>query len=100
MKHYTLYKICNYDRLFGGYDWSITPHRGDLITSTPYEVEVPDDFYLAETVNGETMFFREGCDRAYTLTIGRNAEGGEPYLISSNGNETIKLRVIREIKAK
>jgi len=96
MKRFILHKVHDCDSLYGGWDWSIRPvEDGNMVSSTPWEVEVPDDFSLEETVSGEMMFFREGHDLAYSLSIGRSSEGGNPYLISAD--EMVKLTVIREI---
>lgn len=97
MKKVILYKYFNPDKLFGGYGWSIKEVWDDWnhIYSDPYYVEIPDNFNLGETNIGEEMYFKDGCNQAYKLTIGKtDCENGNPYLIGGSPVESIKLRVI------
>lgn len=73
MKKVIMYKYFNPDRLFGGYGWSIEEVWDDWnhIYSDPYYVEIPDNFNLGKTVIGEEMYFKDGCNQGYELTIGR-----------------------------
>jgi hypothetical protein len=97
MKQVVLHKFYNPDRLFGGYGWSLDEVRDGWngIYSDPYCVEIPDEFHIGETVTGERMFFKDGCDTGYTLTIGRSdCANGNPYLVGGNHVEMIKLNVL------
>ena len=101
MKIVTLWKAYNPDRLFGGYSWHLEEVWDDWnhIYSDSYYVEIPDDFNLGETVTGETLYFRDGCDIGYDLTIGNtNHKNSSPYLIGGNPVENIKLRVIGMVR--
>lgn len=91
MKKVILWKVYSFDRLYGGWNWSIEEiyNDWDHVYSDPYWVEIPDDFYIGENMSGQKMFFRAGCDMGYILTIGRNCENGNPYL---DGH--IKLNVL------
>lgn len=99
MKKEILYKTFDTDPLRGGYDWSIgkvsNSFRQNYVYSEPYYVEIPDEFHLAETQAGNMMYFKDGVDRAYTLTIGNGkTENGNPYLIGGSPVESIKLKVL------
>ena len=97
MKRVVMYKYFNPDRLFGGYGWSIEEVWDDWnqIYSDPYYVEIPDNFNLGENVTGEKMYFKEGCNHGYQLTIfDENNKNGSPFLIGGDSTELIKLKVV------
>lgn len=97
VKTVTLWRTYNPDRLFGGYSWHIEEVRDgwNHVYSDPFEVEIPDDFYVGESVMSKKCFFKQGCNQGYELTIGRSdCENGNPYLIGGIPVESIKLKVI------
>ena len=97
MKIVTLYKYYNPDRLYGGYGWSIKEvfDGWDRIYSDPYLVEIPDDLQPAESVCGETMFFKQDCPWGYELCIGdKHNPDSAPNLIGGMPVETIQLTVV------
>lgn len=101
MKKVIMHKYYNPDRLFGGWGWSIKEVWNDWkhIYSDPYEVEIPDNFKLEETVMGEEMYFKEGCNVGYEVFIGCSKnENGSPYLVGGSPVEEIKLKVIGKAK--
>lgn len=101
MKTVTLWLTYNPDRLFGGYSWHIEEvYDGrNHIYSEPYKVEIPDEFYIGESVYLKKMFFKEGDNRGYELTIGRNdCENSSPYLVGGTSVESIKLKVIKKVE--
>lgn len=101
MKTVVMYKYSNPDRLYGGWGWSVNEAWDDWnhIYSDPYEVEIPDDFYLDKTIADEEMYFRTGCNQGYELTIGRtDCENSSPYLVGGNPVESIKLRVLGKVE--
>lgn len=94
MKKVILHKTHN--PILGIWRWS-TEEKNDyqnFIFSDPYYVEIPDCFYLGETTLGNTMFFKDGCNVGYELTIGKNHENGSPYLVGGRPVESIKLKVL------
>lgn len=95
MRKEKLYKVENV--MGRTYQWSAEPVWDDWnhIYSTPFWVEVPDGFNLAETICGDKMYFRDGCKYAYSLTIGDSGcENSAPYLIGGSPVERIRLKVI------
>lgn len=94
MKKVILHKTHN--PILGIWGWS-TEEVNDyqnLIFSDPYYVEIPDEFVPDKTKYEKTMFFKNGCNTGYELTIGRNSENGNPYLIGGSPVESIKLKVL------
>lgn len=101
MKTVIMYKYHNPDKLFGGWRWSTTKiwDKWNHIYSEPYEVEIPDDFYLGQSVTGEEIYFKVGCKQGYNLVIGRaNCENSSPFLIGGCPIEKIRLKVIGKVK--
>jgi hypothetical protein len=97
MQKVIMYKYFNPDPLFGGYGWSIEEilYDRNSIYSNPYYVEIPDNFHIGESVTGEKMYFKDGCDHGYKLEIeNRYSENSRPCLIGGNPTEVIKLNVI------
>lgn len=92
MKKITLYKVFN---LYGrSYRWSID-EDGDC---EPFEVEIPDDFRVGESVSYEKMFFRDGDPQGYELVSeGKNASC-MPKLIGGTNVNVVKLKVIKPVK--
>lgn len=100
MKKVIMYKYFNPDNLFGGYGWSIDKIWDDWnhVYSDAYEVEIPDNFSIGETITGEKMYFKDGCDLGYQLNIGNiNFKNGNPYLIGGSPTESVKCNVIKKI---
>lgn len=100
MKTIKLWKAYNPNGLFGGYSWHTEDVRDgwEQMYSDPYEVEVPDDFYIEKSTSGEILFFKNGCGHGYRLAIGSNCENGNPYLVGGSPVESIKLRVIKKVE--
>ena len=100
MKKITLWKSYDPNPLFGGYQWHLEPvnRQWDCITSEPHTVCLPDDFYIDVNTLGQKMIFKQGCEIAYSLTIGKNCENGNPYLIGGHSVESIKLKVLKDEK--
>lgn len=102
MKKVIMYKYYNPDRLFGGWGWSIEEAWDDWnnIYSEPYEVEIPDDFRLANNIYHKVMYFKGSCNIGYQLSKSGNDENCMPYLIGGSPVECIRLKVIGPYKEK
>lgn len=96
MKIATLYKVFNPDPHFGGYFWREERvwNDWDGIYSEPYHVEIPDNFYLSETVSGDKRYFKKGDDIGYDVITISGSPDCLPYLSGGKYNELIRLRVL------
>lgn len=97
MKIATLYKVFNPDPHFGGYFWREERvwNDWDGIYSESYHVEIPDDFELGESVSGEKMYFKKGCNRGYEIITMPDSPNCAPYLCGGDDpTKPIRLNVL------
>ncbi len=86
-----------------GYRWSIEDIEDDWngMTSEPYEVEIPEGFYIGETDCSMKMFFSPGANTGFEVCTFSNRKNANPYICNAMADKrvenAIKLRVIRRL---
>ncbi len=80
--------------------WRLDEFRDgwEHIYSTPYYVEIPDEFELCESVYGSKMYFRKGGTVGFEVCETSNRENCKPLLIGGSPVEIVKLKVLGEVK--
>lgn len=78
------------------FGWSIEEIWDDFLSvySEPFYVEIPDDFYIGETITCEKMFFKENCDYGYELCTSNGKRNQKLYLVGGSPVEKILLNVL------
>ena len=64
----------------------------------PYYVEIPEDFHLCESKDGQMRYFRGNDNTGYELTISRNSSIGKPVLVGGSHAEMLNLKVLGPVK--
>lgn len=81
----TLYRFYNPED--GAYQWYINENYSDY---EGFQVEIPDDFSVGETIGGETAFFRNDDQMSYHLKGGKN----NVSIFGGTHVEEISLKII------
>lgn len=90
MKKVIMYLEWNYD--FGPHwHWHVEQEWPDW---EPYWIEIPEDFYLAESNGGDKLYFRKGDDMGHELFISDDSPDGKPVLVGGRPVEMLTLKVI------
>lgn len=84
----------------GRWGWNLEKvwDEWNRVYSSPYYVEVPDDFKVYKSVTGEKMFFRNGCDIGYEICGTSSLEDCEPVLIGGSPVEIVKIKPIGPVE--